>query len=318
MKTVSEYHTGMGNREANKGASVKKVAIVTGAVILLLLTGNIYQQIKNGELSKQRDQALLEKEFSLSEKLTFEKEFNNAKMQMEALKGKNEELDKLIAEKSAEMDEAKLKMEKLVRENKGISGLKKQIAELKKINSDFEQQANLLIKQNSELASQVTTLKGQNDQLSSKMNGLDDKIEYAKNLKAYNIDVKTMKLTNSGKEISTVKARKTNRIEAEFDIVENVFANAGEKTVQIIIKDPSGMALMEDEEGENYLASTEKFVSPDFNKYTKSMMVNYKNKDHHVSVNYDYDKKLKLKKGSYTLEIYIDGKLTGKKDFQLK
>lgn len=302
----------------NSTRAVKKVGLITGAIILLLLGGNIYQQINTNKLSKERDEALLQKEFILSEKLTFEKEYNNAKEQMERLKGKNEELDKLIAEKSEELENTKKKTEKLIRDNAGIAGLKKQIAELKTINSDFETQANLLIKQNSELASQITSLKGENNELSSKMTSLDERIERAKQLKSYNIEVKSLKITNSGKEITTAKARKTNRISAEFDIVENLFASAGEKNIQVLIKDPKGMALMEDEEGENYLASIEKFVTPEFNKYTKTMVVNYKNTDHHVSVNYDYNKKLKLKNGRYTLEIYVDGKLSGKKDFALK
>ena len=289
----------------------QKTKWIAGAAILLLLLsagGNFILNRKANNLRAERDQTALKAEKELAEKLQVSKALSATKSDLEKYKGINADLDKLVLEKTAELDRSSIRIEKLLKENAGIPALKKELATLMQIKADFERQVNQLAAENAGLKKELASVKNEFNAYSS---GLASKIEKAKNLKAYNMQVYSFKLRRNNKEVATSKARKTDRISVTFDLVENVFADAGKKEVRLKIVDERGVALLD--EDEDVYASLEPGMAKDF---SVGKEVYYNNNDLSLTLNFDYSKK--LAKGTYVAEIFADGKLAGKKEFVLK
>ncbi|HEU4719264.1 MAG TPA: hypothetical protein VFU15_15575 [Bacteroidia bacterium] len=312
METDKMVHERFGP-EAFMQKNKTAIRITVATALALSLAGNVFLQHRNASLAGEKSILSEQIDDLTYAKLDAQKQYAEAKNQMDALRGQNATLDQLINQKTKELDDAKMKIDQLTLANASLPALKKQIAELKKINADFLARVDALNAQNAQLTAENTTLKEKNSTLTVKVDDYSRKIDQGKELRAANIGVQSFRLKRNAKEIQTGKARKTDRITVDFDILANTLADAGKRNVQVILRDPSGLVMTEDENGDNYLASTDAAAAQ-----TKNLSVDYDRNDTHLSVNYDYNNRMKLSKGVYTAEIYVDGKLAGKKEFSLK
>ncbi len=117
----------------------KQKAITSGAVIILLvsLIGAGISYNANQSTKKNLNDEKLKTELILSEKLNLEKEFADFKNQMNGLKGKNSDLDKVLSETSKKLSEKEEEISTISRENGSMRVLRKQITELSQMKKGF-------------------------------------------------------------------------------------------------------------------------------------------------------------------------------------
>ncbi|OYT16968.1 MAG: hypothetical protein B7C24_05050 [Bacteroidetes bacterium 4572_77] len=100
-----------------------------------------------------------------------------------------------------------------------------------------------LIEENKEIKARYNEEKAINKGLQKEQAQLNDKIEEASVLKAYNIVAKSIYVKRSGREKVTDKARRTNIIEVCFTLSKNVVVEPGQKDVYVRIARPDNKIL---------------------------------------------------------------------------
>ena len=112
--------------------------------------------------------------------------------------------------------------------------------------------------------------------------------------------VRMVALNDNSKPVKRIKV--ASRLRVDFELTANELAEPGEKTVYVCITDPEGYVLSPASkmipftfEGESRAASAMRKVS-------------YENQSVPVSVFYDGEA---FEKGTYTVDIYVDGRHCG-------
>ncbi len=143
------------------------------------------------------------------------------------------------------------------------------------------------------------TLLGQNEELSKI-------VDEASKLSILNLKTGAYKVKNSGKEVSTDKAKKADILKVEFTIAENKVAKTGDKSYYVQVIDGKSSVLGDRETiafGDQTL--TYSFIST----------VDYKNSTVNVSENLKGDN---FEKGLYHVHIFDGNELVASKSFTLK
>ncbi|MFK7900152.1 MAG: hypothetical protein AB8B61_05280 [Cyclobacteriaceae bacterium] len=144
--------------------------------------------------------------------------------------------------------------------------------------------------------------------MSEYMMDLEGKVQVASLLKTNNLTVNA--INSKGKEYggSEYRQKRVDKLKVNFTIEDNKVAEKGEKEVHFRLIDPSGVTI----------TSGKTFVSMNGNQivYTLYQPINFNNTNQ--SVEFIYTKGTEYKKGTYIVEIYIEGNLSGRDSFIVK
>ena len=289
-----------------------KIILSISIVLILALGGFIYFQFS--QISEAENQLV-----ELTQVMEFEKqqsieEYEKLAMEYEEfyIETSNDSLLKLF-------DEEKQKVQQLLQELKTVKATNaRRIKELQKelgtvrgvlksyiykvdslntVNDNLKKE-NVKVKKQIQEANEVARL------LEEKTNELDAKINLASILEADEISIKT--LNKKGKITRSLK--KITNIEICFQVLRNITAERGYKTIYIRIADANGEVLTVsgntfEFEGKQLIYSAKKDI--EYNGENTPVCMYYKIID-------------PLQTGSYSIAIFADGNLIGTTGFVLK
>ena len=289
-----------------------KIILSISIVLILALGGFIYFQFS--QISEAENQLV-----ELTQVMEFEKqqsieEYEKLAMEYEEfyIETRNDSLLKLF-------DEEKQKVQQLLQELKTVKATNaRRIKELQKelgtvrgvlksyiykvdslntVNDNLKKE-NVKVKKQIQEANEVARL------LEEKTNELDAKINLASILEADEISIKT--LNKKGKITRSLK--KITNIEICFQVLRNITAERGYKTIYIRIADANGEVLTVsgntfEFEGKQLIYSAKKDI--EYNGENTPVCMYYKIID-------------PLQTGSYSIAIFADGNLIGTTGFVLK
>lgn len=300
------------NKTTKKNKNNRAVIYLLAGLLTLSVAANIILLNKNttaNELLTDRQGRV----DSLNNfKKSLESQFEAMTFELDQFKGKNIELDSLLEQASKDISQQKLKIERLMKENKDLPLLQRQLAEMKAIRDQYRVQIEELIKENKELRYANVNLTQEVDQLSRTTRDLSEKVELASVLKAENIDVKTFREKGKGKLEPSDKAKRVSRITTMFVVAENKVAKPGKRDVVLRIIKPDGYVLTDPNNGSGTFTKDDG-RSTDF---TLRRSIQYNNEREEVI--FDWDQLEDLKTGLYISEIYVDGRFMGNYKFNLK
>ena len=293
--------------EENNKASNSKILIIVLTILLFALIGYTFY---NNNDHKEAVKFLQDEKEQIIGNLT----------------AMEEKYDIAIAENTSLSDSLAIEKEK-------ISVLKDSVQNLKKVNSDvlrrYRGQLATLQKTNERLLDEVDSLKMANNVLTEEKDSISSqldiqtsyndtlvaqnmelarKVEIGGAINVENVQVTAMKMRSNGKYTETNKAQKTDAIKVEFRLMENEIAEPGDKEAYIVLKNPSGMVIN----------AKGTFVMSDGteSKYTDQTIVNYSNADLDVVMLVER-KGDKYVKGTYPIEVYVEGKQVGSAQLEL-
>ena len=282
--------------------------MVSAIILLVLLLPAAYFSVTLGIQKKTIEQNM---EIVESARRIFEDE--NAMLQrnaedlvteLESLKDQNDTmmvkyheavvmLEQLQREKTYNYEQlAKYKKEVTTLRNV-MKGYLRQIDSLNTINSNLQAQ-------NIEYKKEINTAKLRADVAEEKADELNTKVRIGSVIQAGGI--RMVALNANSKEVKRIKMAK--RLKVDFELAPNELAEPGEKTIYIRITGPDGYMLPAAEvtlfnfEGSEMMASAKR-------------KVDYENESVPVSIFYDGES---FAKGTYSVEIYVDGRLSGSKE----
>lgn len=289
-----------------------KIILGVSIALILILGAFIYMQFS--KITEAENQLV-----ELTQVMEFEKqqsieEYEKLAMEYEEfyIETSNDSLLKLF-------DEEKQKVQQLLQELKTVKAtnarrikeLQKELGTVRGVLKSYIYKVDSLNtvndnlkKENYKVKKQIAEAQEIKRQLEEKTNELDAKINLASILEADEIQIKT--LNKKGKVTKSLK-RITN-IEICFQVLRNITAERGYKTVYIRIADANGEVLTTETktfefEGKELIYSAKKEI--EYNGENTPVCMYYKIID-------------PLQTGSYSIAIFADGNLIGTTGFVLK
>ncbi|MBK5278481.1 MAG: hypothetical protein JJE09_06425, partial [Bacteroidia bacterium] len=208
----------------------------------------------NNSLEEGLNSEKLRTESLLSEKLLLEKDMTKLKGQLSSLSGKNSDLDKVLKQTSMKLDAKESEFNKVKKENLSLQQIRKQHQELLALQRNLETQIENLNGSMSKLQFENSKLSTTVASLEKRNRLLNDELHMAMLASVDYTQVDALK----GKSL-TVKARRTNKLIASFDIPADL------KNLSFKVIDPKGNTLSHKDgtiasrvisNSDNYTAST--------------------------------------------------------------
>jgi hypothetical protein len=288
---------------SGKSSGTNKVILV---VLILSLIGNIWQWRNESQTVETYD---VKVDSLVTARVDVEKELTETYAELNKYKGISTRLDSLLSEANTKVADQETRIKQLIREARKGSDLNKklkaELEELKKLRDDYLEKIDQLLVENEQLKKDKTELTGTVESLTK---NLETTVNTASMLKSEYIKVNSFKRKNNDKYTTTAMAKRTNKLEACFSILENKIAKPGEKTVYLRIVEPGGKTLGNRSEG----SSTFKAAgSSEDVMYTASQTVTYTNAKQDLCMSWEEKDRGSFAPGTYVVEIYIDGNLSG-------
>lgn len=295
------------NKSSGNGA---KVAL--GVALLGSLAGNVYQyQHTKTEIqyvqSKTDSLQLATNDIETELKATYE--------DLDRYKGQNAQMDSLLAEANTRVDEQKIRITQLIKQSGNSAELNKklqaELASLRSMRDEYLDKIDSLMLVNQQLTSAKQELTGQVEKLTS---DLESTVDKASILKVEYLKPMAFKRRSSNKYSETSLAKRTNKIEVTFSVLDNSVAKPGEKNVFMAITEPSGKVLGNRSEGSNSFklkGSGEEVL------YTAGTKIDYKNTKEDIKLLWE-EQERNFAPGEYKISVYVDYILVGLSSITLK
>lgn len=292
--------------QVNPTKSKNRVSILL-IIIIVLLSGALFYMLMEYNKMKTDNaivqEALEEQKNSLTNELQdLMGEYEDLKTDNDSLntriEGQQKKIKQLLALRASDLETIKLYKKEL---NTLREIMKSYIVQIDSLN----QRNQMLISENTEVKGKLDDARKSNDSLAQEKNELSSKVQMAAVMVAKGI-------TGSGlskRDNETERASRTMKIKTCFTIRENPLIAAGSKTVYLRISRPDNLVLANSEE-DLFDYEGDKLA------FSAKREIEYDQKDLDVCIY--FDNKGKLIPGSYTLDIFCEGKLIGTSAMTLK
>ena len=191
-----------------------------------------------------------------------------------------------------------------------IAAKDKELTELKAQNEELSDNV-------ASLSTERDSLIGDTEELSSAMKEVEESNKtlssLASILKAENIQVTALNKRNKEESRSVFRAKRIDKLTFDFTIAENKIAQSGNKDLFLRLLEPSSGAVVFNAasgSGQFNLDGTQ-------SSYTVREQIVYSNAQQRVKMTYDRPDDYAFKSGTYTVEIYAEGKQIGYKAFKV-
>lgn len=273
-----------------------------------------------GELEKQYYQALQDLEKQRTDNKALNDQIDSMKID---LKNNKDRISRMLAD-SKNLAAAKKEMTTLRSQVDGylaeITKLKGENEVLVQANTTLTSEKKTLTmnldeqkKTNEELTTAKAVLTSEKEKLTGENTVLTKKVNIASVVKVNNIDVSGFIVKSSGKEVEKSKAKKIDGLKICFDLADNDVTDAGVEQFHVRIINPNGETQAIESMGSGEMvnqANNEKI------KYTSLKGVKYENAAQNTCMNWQPN--MPFQEGTYTIEIYNKGYLSGTSTFKLK
>lgn len=270
-----------------------------------------------------------EKIVVIEEKNALEGDYRNVSDSLDAesvrlglMKGQNEELDKIITEKQAIIEQDKAALAKAYEDNtltmaeldnarKTIRQREHAITNLQQKVDEYAARNTELTQNNEKLNTDLTVEKETNTTLTATNQVLGAKVEAGSFFQLAKVNVEAVKRKNNGTEVSVDKAKAAENIKVWFETGVNKVVDPGQIPLYVRIINPRGETLSVTEQGSGIIPESENGKPV---KYTKKTSVQYNQTNKKVVM---YWSRNINDPGTYRVEVYQNGKVIGKGAVQL-
>ena len=170
------------------------------------------------------------------ERVNVEKELSDTKAELEKYRGISANLDSLLNEAQAKIEEQAKKIKDINSREKNMAALntklKQQLADLQMLRDEYLGRIDSLLMANKQLVTEKEQLTSNVESLSK---NLETTVATASVLKTEYIKVQSFKRKSSGKFVETAMAKRTHKLSICFDVLDNKIAKQGDKTVYLKI-----------------------------------------------------------------------------------
>jgi len=300
--------------ETNKQGNSKGVLILLALLLVGSIIFNVYQYT-SANADHEQMQGKIDTIYIEKQKVQAELEITSA--DLEKYKGVSDSLDNVVNEQQKELEGLEQKIKNLKVAAKKDASKKK---ELEDALAEYKQKYDSALEKIDQLITENNMLKNQNAELTTNVQSLTEdktnlqqKVNTAALIKTEYLKIKTLKKKTLGDGFAeTSLAKKVDKFNICFTLLDNKLASTGDKAVHVRIVGPNKKVISQ---------GSATFKRTDTNEdveFTSTLFVEYKN-DGKKDVCVDYsDSNGNFVSGNYTVEVYIDQVLSARGGVVLK
>lgn len=294
-------------------ANNKMATLLIALLLLVSVGGNVFQWKNQKNTVVTYDTQI---DSMVTVRVELERELATTGLELEKYRGMSVTLDSLLNDASAQIAVKETEIRKLLASEKssGIlnAKLKAELSQLRQLKDSYFEQIDQLISENKELKAQNEILQASVGGLKVEKSALENKVTMAAQLKAEYVKVTSYKKKGNGKFVESSTAKRTNKLDVCFTIMDNAVAEKGDRMAYVVIKEPSGKVLAGYSKATFNEATTGEEIMA-----TASQKVDYTGAKQNVCIGYENDERI-LTSGTYSCFLYIDGHLIGETAYILK
>jgi len=303
----------MESKTTNTNNQFKMALILMSILVFISIVGNFFQWRNQTTTIINYDGQV---DSLLLVRVELEKELATSVYELEKYRGMSVSLDSLLNEASAKIANQEKAIRDLIAKESNSATLnvklKRELAELKKLKDGYFEQIDQLMAENKELKAQNEILIENVGGLKKEKLVLQSKVLVASQLKIEYLKVTSLKKKGNGKFVESATAKRTNKLELCFTLLENAVAEPGQRMLYAVIKEPSGKVLAGYSKTMfNDIETSEELLA------TASQKIDYTGIKQNVCLTYENDQRI-LTSGVYIYHIYVDGTLVGETTSVLK
>jgi chromosome segregation ATPase len=301
------------NKEQNQNKSNKLATLLLALLLLGSVGANIYQWKHQTTTVISYDTQI---DSLLSVRVELERELATTELELEKYRGMSASLDSLLNDANEKISIQEKKIRDILAKEKNSgklnSKLKKELEELRKLKDEYFEQIDQLVAENKELKAQNEILQESVGGLKKEKTVLQGKVNVAAQLKAEYLKVAAYKKKSNGKFVESATAKRTNKLELCFTIMDNQVAEKGDRMLYVVIKEPAGKVLAGYSKATfNDAGTGEEYVA------TASQKMDFNGNKQNICLNYESDQRT-LPSGTYSFLVYVDGTLVAETAYMLK
>lgn len=318
--------------------SKQRIIAIAAVIIVALLAGNAY--LLWNKMNQDTQITAQASEIDEQEKLKaeLEKQYYESLSELEEMKTNNEDLNKMIEEQQAELKDQKDRVSRLLRDSKNLKSARSEMSNMQSQLDTAIAQINDLKEQNAQLADANNQLAGERDQLQTDITTLGEEFQTTKatlvsekeeltsknanlsktvvrasviNVQAVNVE--GLKIKGSGKTKETDRADKVQQLKVCFNTTQNAVAKPGKEQFYVRIINPTGETLAIEEMGSGIMSGSD---SKEQIRYTKVKEYDYSNDE--TQLCFLWEPKVAFEAGTYNVEVYNKGYISGTGKFTFK
>jgi hypothetical protein len=283
-------------------------------LFLLSVIMNIYQWAN----SKNTTTVDTKLDSLVTVRVDLEQEISSATAELTRYKGLSLNLDSLVNEGNKKIGEQEEKIKQMLKKENDYASLNRklnmELTDLKKLKEIYLEKIDSLITTNEQLTNQNTKLNSTLARLAKEKILLEQKVNVASQLKAESMYITAMKKKGDTKYTMTSLAKKTNTLKICFILQENKITPQGKKTISLRLITPDGVVMAD----KNQPIQT--FVNVGTKEEmtcTVKKIIGYANVKQDVCLEHEDDQKV-FSSGTYLVEVYVDGYLSGSTSYLLR
>jgi uncharacterized protein YdcH (DUF465 family) len=304
----------------NSGNKREKFYIAIIIFLLLMNCGAGYLWYKDNTAKNDLQVVKAELDTQYQTLLT---DLDAKKTELDQYKGKNAELDSVIAARQQEIDKYRGEIEGLLKKGKitaaELGKARELIKQLQSENAEFQRKVDELTKNNEILTAENQTLgqtleqeKATTAQLNDEKTKLSKKVELGSLLKLATVSVVGIKAKSNGKEVETKRVKQVQQLRITFETGENKVLESGTLPLYIRIINPKGETISVADQG----SGTFKAADDNSNiQFSKKADIDFQNTNKKVTVYWGSNI---TAEGKYKVEVYQSGYLIGRGETELK
>ena len=288
------------------------------ALLGLLAVALVFFIVRNSSLRTDKEALEAEKEM---QRLDFQAEVDSLMKVHNNLKESYGELSQELAEKDSIIQADAVEIKRLLDSQWDYNRIKKKVTQLQEISQRYVRQMDSLYTVNRELVAENERIREeyqnerrQNTNLTRQKEELTNKVNQAATMRISNYSAQAVRFKGSGKESTTDRASRAERIKIDFTVAANELIQPGTKLFYVRIADPK-RAIISKGSGDEYSFK----ANGETLQFTEKVRVNYDGKETAVRAYYTKPDAYELMPGTYFIDVYEEGgKVIGQTTVDLK
>ena len=289
-----------------------KINILIIGLLLLSIGFNIYQFTNhNNQLNESKN----ERDSLITARVDIEKELNETYSELNQYKGENAKMDSLLSKAMVDLKSYEVKIASLMKSVDDKNTLNKKLAEelteIKRLRDQYLEKIDNLLSENQKLKKDNSDLNNKVEQISR---DLENTVTTASVLKVEYLNITALKKRMNDKYVGTILAKRTDKFDICFTVLENKIAKSGIRTIHLRLIAPNGKVIGDRAQGSGTFKDLK---SKSDLQFSLSKSFAYTNENSNLCFNWEALGE-KYNTGIYTAEIYIDGNFCSSKTIELK
>jgi predicted RNase H-like nuclease (RuvC/YqgF family) len=288
--------------------SQQTTSIVIGIILVLSVIGNVFLLVRNSRLANEVEDVSRAREMALDERQVSEERVVQLESEIGTLEQQVNELQEISANLESQLQTRNRQLAQLRRQFPEMEEeLQKHVAEIERLEQEYQgmqQEREGLITKLESLETELSQLRGEYEAQTAL-------VREATVLQAYNISVVNLRdRWLWGRPVYVEDAGRVSRTLISFEISSNILVDPARKTVHLIMYNPDGEVMY---------PSTDTFTVAETGAsfyYTEREEIDYEQQ--RVPLDFEIGHDDRLDSGSYSLEVYIDGRFAGGKQFVME